>query len=229
MNLETFKRDIKARYRTLDASHAENKIAIIIQSLQEEWKTDIASLSFQELRTLVSAILEEETLSAHEKLEDLIVQKERIERQIARQSDDLQNIKYTLFNGFETLLSKEEETLQKLHTIKIQSLDLLDILEEMKDNGSLDEHLIYFEQALDTFYQKYPHVFLSHVGLGMMRGLRVKDGETLSNIIAYALEEGVIVLKAGRNTLRFLPPLTITKENIDEGFLRLERALKKIQ
>jgi acetylornithine/N-succinyldiaminopimelate aminotransferase len=35
----------------------------------------------------------------------------------------------------------------------------------------------------------------------------------------------VIVLKAGRNTLRFLPPLTITKADIDEGFARLEKAM----
>jgi len=35
----------------------------------------------------------------------------------------------------------------------------------------------------------------------------------------------VMVLKAGRNTLRFLPPLTITKEEIDEGFKALNRAM----
>jgi len=35
----------------------------------------------------------------------------------------------------------------------------------------------------------------------------------------------VLLLKAGRNTLRFLPPLTITREEMDEGFGRLVRAL----
>ena len=59
----------------------------------------------------------------------------------------------------------------------------------------------------------------------MMCGLRVKDAETLTKIINAAREHGVMVLKAGRNTLRFLPPLTITKEEIDEGFKALNRAM----
>ncbi len=61
-----------------------------------------------------------------------------------------------------------------------------------------------------------------------MRGLRVKDEETLSDIINNAFDEGLILLKAGKITLRFLPPLTISRDEIDEGFKRLENALSKI-
>jgi acetylornithine aminotransferase len=39
------------------------------------------------------------------------------------------------------------------------------------------------------------------------------------------MKEGLVVLKAGRNTVRFLPSLTISKNEIDEGFKRLEKAL----
>lgn len=106
--------------------------------------------------------------------------------------------------------------------------EVLDILEELKQSGELDRALIYFEEALARFASSHPAIFLEHVGLGMMRGLRVADGETLSKIINAAREEGVIVLKAGRNTLRFLPPLTITKGEIDEGFVRLERAMRSL-
>ncbi len=35
------------------------------------------------------------------------------------------------------------------------------------------------------------------------------------------MDSGLIVLKAGRNTVRFLPPLTISKSEIDKGFERL--------
>ena len=52
--------------------------------------------------------------------------------------------------------------------------------------------------------------------------------KTLTAIINNAFDEGVLVLKAGKITLRFLPPLTITKEEIDEGFKRLENAISKI-
>jgi len=61
-----------------------------------------------------------------------------------------------------------------------------------------------------------------------MRGLRVKDEETLSAIINNGFDEAVLVLKAGKNTLRFLPPLTITHDEIDEGFKRLDDAISKI-
>lgn len=106
--------------------------------------------------------------------------------------------------------------------------EVLDILEEMKQSGSLDHTLIYFEEKLGAFARKHPAIFLDHVGFGLMRGLRVVDADTLNKIINAAREAGVLVLKAGRNTLRFLPPLTITKEDIDEGFVRLESAMASL-
>lgn len=108
------------------------------------------------------------------------------------------------------------------------AIEVLDILEELKQSGELDHTLIYFEQKLGAFAAQHPAIFLGHVGLGLMRGLRVADGDTLAKIINAAREAGVIVLKSGRNTLRFLPPLTITKEEIDEGFVRLEKAMASL-
>jgi acetylornithine/N-succinyldiaminopimelate aminotransferase len=102
---------------------------------------------------------------------------------------------------------------------------VLDTLESYKQSGGLDEGFIYFEQALQSFFEAHRGIFTESVGFGMMRGLRVRDAQTLGNIIGGALKAGVVVLKAGRNTLRFLPPLTITKEEIDEGFKRLDQAV----
>lgn len=106
--------------------------------------------------------------------------------------------------------------------------EVLDILEELKSSGELDETLIYFEEKLSRFAAQHPAIFMEHVGFGLMRGLRVVDADTLGKIINAARNEGLIVLKAGRNTLRFLPPLTITKEDIDEGFARLEKAMASL-
>ncbi len=105
---------------------------------------------------------------------------------------------------------------------------VLDILEELKQSGELDRTLIEFETSLARFAAAHPAIFLEHVGLGMMRGLRVADAETLGKIINASREAGVLVLKAGRNTLRFLPPLTITKGEIQEGFVRLEKAMASL-
>jgi len=105
---------------------------------------------------------------------------------------------------------------------------VLDVLEAYKESGKLDEAFLYFESELKKLFEAYRDVFTGSVGFGMMRGLRVKDADTLARLIAKAREEGVLVLKAGRNTLRFLPPLTISREEMDEGFVRLRRALAAV-
>ncbi len=98
-------------------------------------------------------------------------------------------------------------------------------LSAYKESGALDAAMLYFENALQGFFEANGALFTAHVGFGMMRGLRAKDADTLAKVISAARESGVLVLKAGRNTLRFLPPLTITKGEIDEGFIRLSRAV----
>ncbi|XPV69060.1 MAG: aspartate aminotransferase family protein [Halarcobacter sp.] len=105
---------------------------------------------------------------------------------------------------------------------------VLDILEEYKDSGKLDETIINFDTKLTEILEKYTNIFVQKVGVGLMKGLRVKDADTLATIIKNSFNEGVLVLKAGRNTLRFLPPLTISKDEINEGFKRLDNALAKI-
>jgi acetylornithine aminotransferase len=105
---------------------------------------------------------------------------------------------------------------------------VMDILGELKKSGELDSTINYFNQELEKFFSNHRDLFTQKVGIGMMCGLRVKDADTLALIITNARQNGVMVLKAGRNTLRFLPPLTITKEEIDEGFKSLESAVSGI-
>ncbi len=106
---------------------------------------------------------------------------------------------------------------------------VLEILENYKNSGALDEAIIYFDKKLEELFQKNKDIFNEKVGLGLMKGLRVKDADTLGKLIKKALEEGVLVLKAGKNTLRLLPPLTISKEEMNEGFRRLENALHELK
>ena len=106
--------------------------------------------------------------------------------------------------------------------------EVVDILREYQESGKLQETMKYFDQSLQKLFESRRDLFNEKVGIGMMCGLRVKDAETLANIMSSAKESGVMVLKAGRNTLRLLPPLTITKEEIDEGFQALNSALSSI-
>ncbi len=105
--------------------------------------------------------------------------------------------------------------------------EVVDILSEQKSSGKLDETIKYFNQKLEELYSANRDIFTQKVGLGLMCGLRVIDADTLTNIVNNARDNGVMLLKAGRNTLRFLPPLTITKEEIDEGFEALSSSLVK--
>ncbi|MEN8304299.1 MAG: aminotransferase class III-fold pyridoxal phosphate-dependent enzyme, partial [Campylobacterota bacterium] len=106
---------------------------------------------------------------------------------------------------------------------------VIDILDEYKASGKLDEGFKYFAQKLEELFSSNRNLFTQKVGIGMMCGLRCKNADTLTNIMSSAKDNGVMVLKAGRNTLRFLPPLTITKEEIDEGFKSLNAAVSTLK
>jgi acetylornithine aminotransferase len=108
------------------------------------------------------------------------------------------------------------------------ALEVCNILEDLKKSGQLHSTIQYFNTKFDNFYDNHKDIFTSKVGLALMKGLRVKDANTLNTIVQKGFEEGVLVLKAGQNTLRFLPPLTISNSEIDLGFQRLENALKNI-
>ena len=107
-------------------------------------------------------------------------------------------------------------------------LSVLETLSESKESGAIDETISHFSDRLKDIADRYSNLFEKEVGVGLMRGLRVKDSETLSKILVSTIENHLIDLKAGRDTLRFLPSITISKDEIDEGFRRFERAISKI-
>jgi acetylornithine/LysW-gamma-L-lysine aminotransferase len=71
----------------------------------------------------------------------------------------------------------------------------------------------YFMDRLHELNQKY-QIIREVRGMGLMIGMQFRF-EVL-NIILRLLDRGIIVLDAGRNVLRFLPPLVITKDQIDQ-------------
>ena len=110
----------------------------------------------------------------------------------------------------------------------IATIEVLNILNELYISGEIEKTIDYFNAKLEVFYENNKDIFLKKVGIGLMCGLRVKDSDTLNDIIVNAKKNGVMVLKAGRNTLRFLPAITITKEEIDEGFTSLNHAISSL-
>ena len=108
-------------------------------------------------------------------------------------------------------------------------LAVLEVLEAYYESGAVGEVMVYFEEKLQDIAKRYTILFEKEVGIGLMRGLRAKSADIQSKVIKGAMKEGLVVLKAGRNTVRFLPSITITKTEIDEGFKRLESTLKKVE
>lgn len=106
--------------------------------------------------------------------------------------------------------------------------EVMDILNELYATKELSKTIDYFDNKLEEFFSNNREIFTQKVGIGMMCGLRVKDAKTLSDFITTARKNGAIVLKAGRDTLRLLPALSISKDEIDEGFEILQKSAKEI-
>ena len=100
---------------------------------------------------------------------------------------------------------------------------VFDLYEELNIIEHVKEVAAYLEIKLDELVEKYDCI-KERRGKGLMQGLEftmpVKD------IIANVMENGMILISAGANTLRFLPPLIITKEHVDEMIVILEKAIQ---
>ena len=64
-------------------------------------------------------------------------------------------------------------------------------------------------------------------GKGLLAAIEF-DSDIASTVLTYANAVGVLLNAVKPTALRFMPPLTITAEEIDEGIGRLEQALKEI-
>ncbi len=63
-------------------------------------------------------------------------------------------------------------------------------------------------------------------GVGLMVG--AECGEKAGEIVSLARDEGLLINSAGGNTLRFVPPLVVSEDDVEQALRRLERALQKL-
>ncbi len=82
------------------------------------------------------------------------------------------------------------------------------ILENVRTVGA------YLEEKLNDLVEQYDFL-KERRGKGMIQGLEV-TGRSVGEIVNHALEQGLILITAGSNVLRFVPPLVITKADVDE-------------
>ena len=101
---------------------------------------------------------------------------------------------------------------------------VLDIFEKDHIVEHVKEVTPYLEEKLDELVEKYDGV-LKRRGKGLMQGLVL--ARPVGEVIANAQKEGLLVISAGGNVLRMVPPLVIKKEHVDEMIEKLEKALQR--
>ena len=100
---------------------------------------------------------------------------------------------------------------------------VLDLFESGHVLEQVREVAPYLEQRLEEVRARHDCV-MERRGLGLMQGL-VLD-RPVGDIINRCLEKGLILINAGPNILRFVPPLVVTKENVDEMTEILESCME---
>ena len=98
---------------------------------------------------------------------------------------------------------------------------VFEIFEKENICGHVQEVGAYLEKELDKIANKYDVIELRR-GAGLMQGLVCK--EPVSAIINTALEKGLVLINAGTNIIRFLPPLTITEADVDRMIAILDES-----
>ena len=90
---------------------------------------------------------------------------------------------------------------------------VLDLFEENHIIDNVKETGAYLAEKLDSLAAQYDCI-LERRGLGLMQGLVFN--RPVGDIINKALSKGLILINAGADIIRFVPPLIITKEHVDD-------------
>lgn len=102
----------------------------------------------------------------------------------------------------------------------------VDAVLKIFEEENLLEHVrhisTYLEEKLDELVATNPYV-QARRGKGLMQGLVLS--KPVGEVIPKAMENGLIVISAGGNVMRLVPPLIIGEEQVDEMIEKLNRAL----
>ena len=101
---------------------------------------------------------------------------------------------------------------------------VLDLFEENHIIDNVNSVGFYLEKRLDELVEKYDFIE-ERRGYGLMQGLVFKN--PVAPYIQKALDSGLVLINAGSNIIRFIPPLVITKEHVDEMMTILESCLQE--
>lgn len=102
----------------------------------------------------------------------------------------------------------------------------LTVLDELLENGLMENVKVLGERlkkGLEALKEKYS-VVEDVRGMGLMQGIAVKP-ELVKGIVASAIENGLLLVGAGANVIRFVPPLVVGEAEIDKALEIMEKAI----
>ena len=145
-------------------------------------------IDMPELKILSSAVLTQATANLNAELQELLLQKERIERQLNKKSHTLQSTKHQLFTIIEELLREkgaDNLSISKLHSIELQSMDLLNLLEEMVESAIITtlEKGSNIEETLEELAKE---ITIQTLDEGILSAERIRH--VISTILRTAIE-----------------------------------------
>lgn len=94
--------------------------------------------------------------------------------------------------------------------------DSLKVLDNVKEVGA------YLAEQLDKLAKEYD-IIKERRGVGLIQGIELTINP--KDVIAKALDNGLILFSAGTNVIRFVPPLVITKADVDEMIVKLKKSI----
>ena len=104
------------------------------------------------------------------------------------------------------------------------------VLDVILEDGFLDavsRKALLLNQKLASVRDEFPDIIEDVRGAGLMIGLKCKVANTA--LAAACMDEGLMVVGAGDNVVRLLPPLTITEDEIGEAVSRIENACRALR
>ena len=101
---------------------------------------------------------------------------------------------------------------------------VFDLFEENNILAHVSQISGYFEEQLERLVEDFDNV-LERRGKGLMQGLVLTS--PVADVVNGAMEKGLLVISAGNNVLRMVPPLIITREHVDEMIEILRTVLGK--
>ncbi len=102
---------------------------------------------------------------------------------------------------------------------------VFELFEKQNVLGNVAEVAPYLWETLEKLREEFP-VIVGHRGIGLMQGLQFSV--PVGDIVKATMAEGCILIAAGADVIRFIPPLVITKADVDEMANALRKAIRSV-